>query len=221
MPRILALIAFFPLAVSIATAQTVVGVDADHSATPVKDSSMLKPPPGVKVAIIDWTDLECPSCARAFPVVHAAMDHFKVPLIHYDFLIPSHRWSAQAAVFARYLQDKVSPPLSTEYRREIFASQDRIASPDDLDRVTRQFMAGRGKPMPFVVDPTGQFKRECQADNDLGLKMGLIHTPTIFVVTQKHWIDVANFVDLDSAIEQAKAEVAPKKAAVAQPKTAR
>ena len=29
------------------------------------DTSMLKPPAGVKLAIIEWEDLECPACAHA------------------------------------------------------------------------------------------------------------------------------------------------------------
>jgi len=199
---------FFLSLITSASAQTVVGQGPNHPVTPVKDSSMLKPPPGAKIAIVDWTDMECPACANAFPLVHSAMNKYRIPLVHYDFLIPGHVWSPQAAVFARYLQDKVSAELATEYRREVFASQSRIASPDDLNNFTKQFLAAHGKPMPFVVDPTGQLKREVEADRDLGLKMGLTHTPTIFVVTRRHWIDVADVMQIDTAIAQAQAEVA-------------
>jgi protein-disulfide isomerase len=189
-------------------AQSVVGVDPTHTATPVKDSSMLKPPHGAKIAIIDWTDLECPACASAFPFVQLAVKKYGIPLVHYDFLIPGHIWSPKAELFARYLEDKVSPEISTQYRREAFASQRMIATPDDLDRFNQKFMASQHKEMPFVLDPTGQLQKEIQADCDLGNKMGLVHTPTIFVVTANHWIDVANATQLDDAIRQAKAEIA-------------
>jgi protein-disulfide isomerase len=191
-----------------ASSQTVVGQGPRNPATPVKDSAMLKPPPGAKVAIIEWSDLECPYCAMAFPIVHAAMKQYGITLVQYDFLIPGHAWSAQAALFARYLQDKVSPALATDYRRQVFASQSRIANPEDLNNFTKQFMAAHGKPMPSVVDPTGQLKKQIDADCALGLKMGLIHTPTIFVVTQEHWIDVADVMQLNSAIDKAESEVA-------------
>ena len=36
--------------------------------------------------------------------------------------------------------------------------------------------------MPFVIDPTGRFAAEVQADYTLGERIGLIHTPTIFVL---------------------------------------
>jgi protein-disulfide isomerase len=190
-----------------ASAQSVVGQSPNNQPTPVKDSSMLKPPPGARVAIIEWEDLECPACAHAFPFVHQAIEHYHIPFVRYDFLIPGHIWSPQAAVFARYLQDKVSPDLATDYRRQVFASQYRIASADDLNAFTRQFMTAHHKEMPFVVDPTGQFKREVEADSSLGDKMGLIHTPTIFVVTPRHWIEVADIDKLYTAIDQAEAMV--------------
>ena len=37
------------------------------------DTSMLQPPPGAAVAIMEWEDLECPYCAHAFPLVQAAV----------------------------------------------------------------------------------------------------------------------------------------------------
>ncbi len=123
-----------------AQAQTAVG----GTVSPFKDTSMLKPPAGVKVAIVEWEDLECPACAHAFPLVHQAVDHYHIPLVRYDFLIPGHIWSKQAAVYARYLQEKVAGDLATEYRREVFASQFKIASQDDLVKFTQQFFATHG-----------------------------------------------------------------------------
>lgn len=176
--------------------------------TNFKDTSMLKPPPGAKVAIVEWEDLECPACAHAFPIVHAAIARYHIPLVEYDFHIPGHTWSQQAAIYARYLKDKVSPELATEYRREVFASQFRIATPDDLNQFTQQFFKAHGKEMPFVVDPTGQLAREVDADDALGLKLGLMETPTIIVVTPKGWIQVKDVSDLYQAIDQAEAAMA-------------
>ncbi len=184
-------------------AQSTVG---NSQPTQVKDSSMLKPPSGAKVAIVEWEDLECPACAHAFPIVHVAADHYHIPLVRYDFQIQGHIWSHDAAIYARYLQDKVSSDLATEYRREVFASQYRINSRDDLHKFTEKFFADNKKPLPFVPDPTGQFAKEVQAEHDLGIKMGLNHTPTVFVVTAHHWIDVTDVSDLYQAIDQAQAE---------------
>lgn len=171
------------------------------------DTSMLKPPPGDKIALIEWEDLECPACAHAFPFVHQALNHYHIPYVRYDFLIPSHIWSHQAALYARYMQDKIAPDFAEDYRRQVFANQYRIASQDDLVNFTKQYMTSHGKQMPFVVDPTGQFEKEVQADNSLGKKLGLVYTPTIVVATHNKWIQVKDVSELYAAIDQAQASL--------------
>ena len=98
------------LVVGAAGAQTSV---PPNQVSPFADTSMLQPPAGAKVAIIEWEDLECPYCAHAFPVVQAAVKRYKIPLVRYDIHIPSHMWSHEAALYARYLEDRVSPELAT------------------------------------------------------------------------------------------------------------
>ena len=177
-----------------------------NSGTPFKDTSMLKPPAGAPVAIYEFEDLECPACARAFPIVHNAIDHYKIPLVRHDFPLTMHVWSRDAAIIARYIQDKIDPKAAEEYRRAVFASQTAIASKDDLQRFTQKYFQAHGRAMPFVVDPTGQFAKEVQADYDLGVKIGLTQTPTIFVVTTKNWIQIMDvnllYQTIDTALAQ-------------------
>jgi protein-disulfide isomerase len=192
---------------SAVSAKAQVAVPSNQQPDHFRDTSMLVPPPGAKVAIVEWEDLECPACAHAFPFVHMAVDHYKIPLVRYDFLIPGHIWSREAAIYARYLQDKVSLDLATQYRREVFASQYKFASKDDLNRFTQQFFAKNGKQVPFVIDPTGELVREVEKDVALGNKLGLTETPTLVVVTPKGWIQVKDVSDLYQAIDQAEATV--------------
>lgn len=173
----------------------------------LKDTSSLKPPVGAKVAVIEYEDLECPFCAQAFPVVHEAAKHYGIPLIECDYQITYHKWSHDAALCAHFLKAKVSPVVAEEYRREVFASQQRISSRDDLQHFTRAFFTRNSQPMPFVMDPTGQYAREIEASTAQGNRIGLIHTPSIFVVTASHWIEVQDPMRLYEAIDQAKAEV--------------
>lgn len=205
MSRLLSATLLLSLAGVAATAQTALPAG---QGTHFRDTSMLVPPPGAKVAIMEWEDLECPACAHAFPFVHMAMNHYKIPLVRHDFQIPGHLWSHEASLFARYLEDKVSPDLATDYRRQVFASQYKIASKDDLNRFTQEFFTAHGKQIPFVLDPSGQLSKEVDADKDLGLKLGVMHTPTIVVVTNKGWIEVVDVSNLYQAIDQAEATVA-------------
>jgi protein-disulfide isomerase len=178
------------------------------NATAFKDTSILKPPAGAKVAIIEFEDLECPLCAQDSPLVRGAMAHYNIPRVHHDFIIPSHVWSRTAAIYARYLEDKVSLQTAEDFRRDVFASQSLIASQDDLQRFTRKWFQSHNQQMPFVIDPSGHCAAEVQADCNLGLRLGVAHTPTIIVVTAHQWIEVTNANQLYAAIDRAEAEVA-------------
>ena len=187
-----------------------------NTGTTFKDTSMLKPPAGAKVAIFVFEDLECPACSHAFPMVQGAIEHYKIPLVRHDFPLKMHLWSFDAAVNARYIQDKISPKTAEEYRGAVFASQTSIASKEDLSNFTRRWFQSHKLNMPFVVDPQGVFTKEVQADYALGERIGLTQTPTIWVVTQKNWIQVTDVNQLYQTIDAALAEAntaAPKSTA--------
>jgi len=180
-------------------AQTSVG--NKMTATEFHDTSALKPPAGSKVAVVEFEDLECPYCAMAAPQVRATGKQHGIPLMHHDFLITYHAWSRAAAIYARYLEDKVSPKVADDFRLDVFKHQNMISSREDLQRFANQWFPAHGYPMPFVLDPTGKCAAEVQADCDLSARMGLVHTPTIVVVTAKEWIEVRDVDKLQDAIQ--------------------
>lgn len=151
------------------------------------DTSMLKPPPGSKVAVIVFEDLGCPACARAHPIEDQVAAKTHVALVRHDFPLEAHIWTFQGAVCARYIQEKISPRLADAYRSDVFASQRTIAGKDDLDRFTRAWLAKHGLQMPFVMDPGGTLAKEVRADYDLGIRLGVRYTPTVVVVTQNRY----------------------------------
>ena len=86
------------------------------------DGSSLKPPPGARVAIVVFEDLECPTCAVAYPQVWEACKRYNVPVVLHDFPLPMHPWSFDAAVFARYFDTK-SQKLGDDFRGYIYKNQ--------------------------------------------------------------------------------------------------
>jgi protein-disulfide isomerase len=173
---------------------------------PFKDTTALKPPAGARVAIYEFEDLECPACAYAYPIVHAAAAHYKIPVLRHDYPWSFHIWSFDAAVTARYLQDKISPQLADDFRRDVFAAQTRIASKDDLAAFTRAWFQSHGQTLPFVIDPSGACKLEVESDRALGDRVGVHSTPCIFVVTQTKWVAVPDVSRLSTTIDAALAE---------------
>ena len=201
---------------------------AQRSAPPgtgdmIKDASSFHPPAGAKVAIIEFQDLTCPACAHAFPIVHQAVAHYNIPLIQHDFLLGGEHavlGDKEAAVWARYLQDKVSPAIADQYRGAVFAAQSGISSKDDMENFTRRFFQTHGLKMPFVPDPTGELTKEVMADRALGEKIGLQHTPMIIVCTQHEWVQVTDTNDLYQTIDELEAKAgaaAPKAASAKKP----
>ncbi len=196
----LAVVGLACLFVSDLRAQEYVG---NEPHVPYKDTSVLKVPAGSRVAIYDFEDLECPACSHAFPIVHAAIERYHIPLIRHDFPLQMHVWSREAAITARYLQDKVSPQVAEQFRGDVFKSQANISSKDDLQSYTRKWFESHKLQMPFVMDPSGRFAAEVQADQTLGDRIGLQHTPTIFVLYAKGWVEVQDVTQLYSVIDNA------------------
>ena len=190
-----------------ALAQRTAGVPGEGET--FKDTSMLKPPVGAKVAILEWQDLTCPNCAHVFPVVHAAAAHYKIPLVEHDFLLGGEHSAfgdKEAAIWARYLQDKVSPDVADQYRGAVFAAQASITSKDDMAAFTRRFFSSHGLKMPFVPDPGGELAKEVAADKALGDRLGIKYTACIIVCTQREWVHVTDINLLYRTIDELEAK---------------
>ena len=187
----------------------------DWKPTDVKDTSALKPPPGAKVAIVSFMDLECPVCAQVDPIVAQAAAQHHVAWVHHDFPLPMHNWSFAAAVNARFFDSK-SPATGDAYRAAVFANQNNIDNVPSLTDFTQKFAQSHGIPLPFIMDPGEKFSNEVKADRDLARRMQLDRTPTVFVVAETAsgptYTELLNRNNLDSLIEQEKAKAVPAKA---------
>jgi protein-disulfide isomerase len=188
--------------------------------TPVHDPSVLRPPAGAKVAIIEFEDMECPDCANANPLLKEAAAKYNIPWVRHDFPLPFHAWSMQAAVNARWFDTK-SKKTGDEYRDAVFANQPSIVNLDGLRQFTEKFAADRKISLPFAIDPQGKLAAEVKADYALGQRVGIEHTPTIWVVTANSkgapFVEVVDrsklFQLIDQAIENTKSTATPVKTA--------
>jgi protein-disulfide isomerase len=177
--------------------------------TPVHDPSALRPPAGARVAIVEFEDLECPDCARANPLLKEAAGKYKIPWVRHDFPLPFHAWSFNAAVNARWF-DLKSKAVGDEYRDAVFANQPQITSPEVLHDFTDKFAQSKGIALPFAVDPQGKLAADVKADYALGQRIGIEHTPTIWVVTASSkgapFVEVVDRTKLYQLIDQAIAD---------------
>lgn len=175
------------------------------------DASSFKPPQGAKVALVVFEDLECPDCARAYPVVWEAARAHKIPVLLHDFPLPKHPWSFDAAVWARYFDTK-SEKLGDDFRGYIYKNQPGITR-ENLLQFVQKFGDDNKVPVPFAPDPEGKLKAKVQADYALGQKIGLEHTPTIFVIgnggASTPFVEVVDRDQLSQIIEDMQKKAGP------------
>ena len=148
-----------------------------------QDTSALHPPKGAKVAIVVFEDLQCPQCARTAPLLEQAAKTYNIPVVRHDFPLPKHNWSYDAAILARYF-DTHSVKLGNEFRDAVFANQIDI-TPQNLRAFAEKFASEHKVDLPFVVDPQGELAAKVNADRSLGNRVGIDHTPTVYIVKDK------------------------------------
>lgn len=143
----------------------------------------LRPPKGAKVAIVVFEDLQCPLCRQTAPLLKQAGNTYKIPVVRHDFPLPMHNWSFEAIVTAHYFDAK-SRTLGLEYRDYIFEHQPEI-NPQNLRSFSDKFAADHKMDLPFVIDPQRKLAAEVRAERDLGTRIGIHQTPTIYIVSSK------------------------------------
>jgi protein-disulfide isomerase len=174
-------------------------------------ANILRPPAGAKVALVEFADLQCPDCARASALLEEASKSYKIPIVVYDFPLPQHNWSMEAAVLAHYLRTKSTKlnPVETKFRSYIYQNQSAI-TPQNLRHYIDEFAKANKITIPFVVDPQGKFAAEVRRDKDKGIAVNVQHTPTLYVVTAKSsgtpFVEVVDRTNLFAMIDQAIAE---------------
>jgi protein-disulfide isomerase len=168
----------------------------------------LRPPKGTQVAIVVFEDLQCPDCRRAAPLVEEAARTYKIPVVRHDFPLPMHNWSYDAALIARYF-DTQSKQLGIDFRDYIFQHQPEI-TPATLRSFAEKFAADHKVELPFAVDPQGKLAAGITQDKNLGQRVGINHTPTIYVVSNKTqgkpFVEVVDRSQLFQLIDAMKAE---------------
>jgi protein-disulfide isomerase len=165
--------------------------------------SVLRPPKGSQVAIVVFEDLQCPMCRRTAPLVEQASKTYKIPVVRHDFPLPMHNWSYQAAVMARYF-DTHSKAMGNDFRDYIFENQLEV-NPQNLRGFAEKFATTHKVDFPFVIDPGGKLAAMVNADRDLGKEIKLDHTPTVYIVSNRHankpFVEVKDNTQLYSTID--------------------
>src|SRR5215468_606115 len=140
--------------------------------------SPTKGPEDAPVTIVEFSDYQCPFCARSEPLVHDALAAYptKAKLVYKHFpLVSIHPQAMSAALAAAAAQRQGK---FWEMHEKLFANQ-RALAPEQIKEYARQLGLDMAK---FERDlQSDEVKTKVQEDIKLAQRVGVRGTPTIFV----------------------------------------
>ena len=154
------------------------GPDPDHAYNLPLGNSPSKGPADGKITIVEFSDYQCPYCAKSEPLIKTLLDvypkdsrfvykHFPLVSIH------SNAMPAALAAAAAQKQGKF-----WEMHEVLFANQ-RTLSPEQINQYAKQIGLDMAR---FEADvKSDEVKAAVQDDMKLAQQVGVRGTPTIFV----------------------------------------
>jgi protein-disulfide isomerase len=162
--------------------------------------------PKAVVTIVEFTDFECPSCAKQHPVLERIVSEFKdqVRLVVRDFPLSQHANARQAAEAAEAAREQGK---YWEYVAVLFRNQSALGV-EKLRQYATDLGLDRAK-FDASLD-SGKFAEKIQRDVFDGRKLGISGTPTLYINGKR--IADNSYESMKSAIEAVlKAEASVKR----------
>ncbi|MGC3997122.1 MAG: thioredoxin domain-containing protein [Anaeromyxobacter sp.] len=134
-------------------------------------------PSGAKVTIVEFSDFQCPYCARAEPVVKQVLQEYKdkVRLVYRDFPLPMHSLAQKASEAAYCAEDQGK---YWEMHAKLFAVNGDLAV-DRLKAYARELSLD-GDKFDKCLDG-GDKAKVVQAHVDAGEEIGVSGTPAFVI----------------------------------------
>ena len=169
------------------------------------DDQPVKGNPNAVVTIVEFTDFECPGCARQHPVLERIVSEYgdRVRLVVRDFPLSQHANAYKAAEAAEAAREQGK---YWEYAAVLFRNQSAL-SVDKLRQYATEVGLDRAK-FDKSLD-SGKLAEKVQRDLMDGRKLGVNGTPSIFINGKR--VSDNSYESVKSAIETVlKAETALK-----------
>lgn len=139
--------------------------------------------PNAPVTIIEFSDFECPYCARHFQTVYPEImkqyvDTGKVKYVFRDFPLSFHPNAFPASVAANCARDQGDDKIFYAYHDKLYANQEALTR-DNF--ITYAAESGLDTGVFTTCLDSGKFDEEIQNDVKDGTKYGISGTPAFFV----------------------------------------
>jgi protein-disulfide isomerase len=144
-------------------------------------------PADAAISIVDFSDLECPHCKAAQPVLEKLAAEFpQVRLVFQQFPLPAslHPWAMKAALYSDCAarMQAAGKEAFWKYVDAIFENQGAIAAPIADDKL-KELATGAGLNAQKVADCSTALETQSRVKKsmELGQALDVNETPTVFI----------------------------------------
>ena len=151
------------------------------------------------VAIVEFSDFQCPACGSAHPIIKRITQEYedKILFVYRHFpIITAHKYALKAAEAAEAAGEQGK---FWEYHDLLFENQESLKT-QDLKRYAQELELDTAK-FNEALD-SGKFKDKVTTDMDDGEKLGVSSTPTFFINGQKN-VGVLSYEKFKELIDKA------------------
>jgi protein-disulfide isomerase len=176
-------------------------------APPVPPGSPFRGGKNAKVVIQQWSDFQCPFCARVEPTLDEVLKEYgdRVKIVWRDKPLAMHPDAALAAELAREALDERGPQGFWKMHAKLFANQQKLKR-DDLDVYAADLGLDKAKVARALDGNT--HKAVIDADDRLGTEIGITGTPA-FLINSYYLSGAQPLAKFRKVIDRALAETAP------------
>ena len=142
--------------------------------------------PNAAVEIVEFSDLECPHCKRASPVLDKLISESPdAKLVFENFPLSSiHKWADLAAGYADCLARK-NPDQFWKFVQEVFDQQEQITDDTAAAKLSAIATNAGADASTATCAESSETKARVNQQYELGSSLGVTSTPTIFLNGRK------------------------------------
>ncbi|MGD9904223.1 MAG: thioredoxin domain-containing protein [Vicinamibacterales bacterium] len=154
-----------------------VALDPPRYEVPIGDDDPVRGPADAPVTIVEFSEYQCPFCARVTPTLKQIEERYKgkVRIVFKDFPLPNHTQAPKAAEAAHCAGEQGK---YWELHDRLFANQQQLQVPE---LKAHAGAVGLDQAAFDQCLDSGKFAAVVQADYDLGADMGVQSTPTLYI----------------------------------------
>jgi len=152
-------------------------LEAPRYTVPTSDGDPVRGPAGAPITIVEFSDYQCPFCARVNPTLAKVRETYgdKVRIIFKDYPLPNHPEAPKAAEAAHCAAEQKK---YWEMHDAMFANQRALQVP--VLKQTARTIGLDGATFDQCLD-SGKYAATVRSGAELGERMGVNSTPTLYI----------------------------------------